>query len=167
MKSKILKCTSMALIVLLLILSACCQEDELTETAKAEIINGVEQMAKQFFADSDAKNIEGVLGHLDNSPQFFWVFPPDPAHISHGVLAEALTAEMQSQNNVISEWTDIKVIPLKIDLAYYQGTFHQKIIQPDGIESEIIGNESAVVVLRQDGWKFLCGQTYIEIPQPE
>ena len=139
---------------------SCQQESQLTNSQRDEIINGVKKMAIQFFVDSDAKNVDAVLSHLDNSSTFFWVFPPDPTHISRDDLASALKAEIEADNSVKSAWDNIQIVPLTTELAYYQGSFHQVLTDPSGTVSEYFGIESAVIILRKDGWKFLSGQTY-------
>jgi len=152
---------------LFMALVSCQRESQLTDSQRDEIIDGVKKMAIQFFVDSDAKNIDAVLNHLDNSKKFFWVFPPDPTHISRDDLASALKAEIETDNSVKSTWDNIQIEPLTANLAYYQGSFRQVVTEPSGDVSEFFGIESAVIILREDGWKFLNGQTYFAPVQSE
>ncbi len=154
-------------LILFIAFVSCQQKSQLTDSQREEIINGIKKMAIQFFVDSDSKNFDAVLSHLDNSSTFFWVFPPDPTHISHDDLASALKAEIESDNSVKSDWDDIQIEPLTTELAYYQGSFHQIVTDSSGTVTEFIGIESAVIILRKDGWKFLNGQTYFAPVQSE
>ena len=155
------------LLFLLTAFISCQQEYQLTDSQRDEIIDGVKKMAIQFFVDSDAKDIDAVLNRLDNSKKFFWVFPPDPTHISRDDLASALKSEIETDNSVKSTWDNIQIEPLTANLTYYQGSFRQVVTEPSGAVSEFFGIESAVIILREDGWKFLTGQTYFAPLQEE
>jgi hypothetical protein len=141
-------------------LISCRHESELTESQRNRIIDEITEMAIQFFVDSEAKNLEAVLSYLDNTEKFYWVFPPDPTPVSRDDLAALLKTEMETNNSVVSTWEEVRIEPLANDLAYYQGRFRQVVTDSAGSTAEFMGIESAMVVLREDGWKFMTGQTY-------
>lgn len=157
----------LGLLILCMAFVSCQQESQLIGSQRDEIINSVKKMAIQFFVDSDAKNVDAVLNHLDTSSTFFWVFPPDPTPISRDDLASALKTEIEADNSVKSAWDNIQIEPLTTELVYYQGSFHQVATDSSGAVSEYFGIESAVVILRKNGWKFLNGQTFFAPVQSE
>ena len=149
-----------SLVILLSAFISCQQTGQLSESKRTKIIDEVTEMAIQFFVDSEAKNLDAVLDYLDDSEKFFWVFPPDPTPVSRDNLVAVLKAEMEAVNSVMSTWDDIRIEPLTPDLVYYQGSFRQVRTDSSGNTNKFLGIESAIVVLREDGWKFLTGQTY-------
>ena len=156
--------------VLLLCLTffSCSQKSWTDDSWKEEVTRGVEQMAIQFFKESDTKNADAVVNYLDDSPEFSWLFPPETSLVSREDLVASLKAEMNSENRVVSEWDQMNVVPLSPELAFYQGSFHQDITNSNGELNRFFGIELAVIVLREDGWKFHSGQTYYEpVPSEE
>jgi len=164
-----MKTVKIAFILLLYLASCSCEPNSRTDDSwKEEVTRDVEQMAIQFFKDSDNKNTEAVVNYLDNSPGFTWVFPPEASLVSREDLVASLKAEMNSENRVVSEWGQMNVVPLSPELAFYQGSFHQDITNSNGELNSFFGIESAVIVLREDGWKFHSGQTYYaSVPSEE
>ena len=148
-----------SIVVSFLIFTACQQQYQLTDSQKTEIIKEVETMATQFFIDYNNKNIDAVVRSLDDSPKFFWVFPPETTHLSRDKLVSSLTLEIESALFLEAAWDEIIVEPLASDFAYCKGVFNVVITDSLKNEKKFIGIESAVVVKRKDGWKFLMGQT--------
>ena len=156
-------------VVLLLVLPlvSCQRSTDLTDAQRTTVIQGVQQMALQFFDDLRTHNAPAVVGHLDSSDAFFWVFPPDTAVVSRASLAAALRAELEANPSIESRWLRIRVEPLTATVAAYSGVFEQMATDTEGKTVRTLGIESAVVVLRDDGWKFLNGQTTLSVEPGE
>jgi len=145
---------------LLLLLISCHSENQLTNVQREAIVDEVQKMAEKFFIDSDKKNIDAVISYLDTSSAFFWIFPPDSTYITRDELVSALKDEISSSNKVSSKWDKMRIEPITSELVYYQGIFHQIVRDTSGKETKFLGSESAIVILRESGWKFLYGQTF-------
>jgi hypothetical protein len=96
---------------------------------------------------------------MDSSDAFFWVFPPDTGAVSRAMLADGLRTELESYPSIEGRWLSLRVEPLTATLASYTGVFEQVATTVGGDVVTTHGIETAVVVLRDDGWKFLSGQT--------
>jgi len=147
-----------ALLCLLPLLS-CQRSTDLSDSQRAAVIQGVQQLAVQFFDDVRTHNAAAVIAHLDSSEAFFWVFPPDTGAVSRATIAEGLRAELESYPSIEGRWLTMRVEPLTATLASYTGVFEQVSTSVDGNAVRTQGIETAVVILRDNGWKFLSGQT--------
>lgn len=157
----------LVVVLLVLPLVSCQRSTDLTEAQRTTVIEGVQQMALQFYDDVRTHDAAAVVGHLDSSDAFFWVFPPDTAVVSRASLAAALQAELEAYPSIEGRWLRIRVEPLTATVAAYSGVFEQVATNTEAKSVTTLGIESAVVVLREDGWKFLNGQTTLRVESGE
>ena len=143
----------------LLPLISCQRSTDLTEAQRRAVIQGVQQMAVQFFDDVRTHNADAIIAHMDSSDAFFWVFPPDTTLHSRATLAAGLRTDLDAYPSIEGRWLRMRVEPLTATIAVYTGVFEQVGTTLEGEIFTTRGIESATVILRDDGWKFLSGQT--------
>ena len=124
-------------------------------------------MAVQYFDDMRTHNVASVIAHLDSSEGFFWVFPPDTAVVSRADLIAHLRAELEVYPSIEARWLQIRVEPLTSRIAAYTGVFEQVGTTAGGDVVTTRGIETALVIMRDDTWKYLSGQTTLSIVEPE
>lgn len=149
-------------ILLLFALASCQRSTDLNDVQRATVIQDVQQMTVQFFDDLRTHNADAAISRLDDSDAFYWVFPPDTAHVSRAAVAAQIRADLQANPSIEVRWLQMRVEPVTSTAAVYSGVFESVSTDPAGATVTVRGTEHAVVILRDDGWKFMNGQTTLE-----
>jgi ketosteroid isomerase-like protein len=138
-----------------------CGEKSLTVSKqdKSEIEKAVKQMTANYFKDFYTRNVDSVLKHYDTSACFFWSITPDTIPMKRGAMVTMHRHAIRDYVKFDGYWSDMRVEPLTRDLAMYHGTYHVYTEDKSGQKGKIMGVETGVMIKREDGWKFLAGQT--------
>jgi len=148
------------MLAFLCFITSCQQPAILTESQRAVIRDSVIQLNNRYFDDVKANRLGAVLDYIDDSPEFFWVFPPDTTVISHDALVAMFKTEVRLYRSIDLVWDYMRVEPLTNQYAVYTGKFHETKIDISNRVTKFNGAETGIVVHRPTGWKFLNGQTF-------
>lgn len=132
---------------------------KMNEEEKSEIVKAVKDMTANYFRDFYTRSIDTVLSHYDTSSSFFWAITPDTIALKRSAMVTMHRHALKDYTKFDGYWSNIKVEPLTNELAMYHGTYHVNTEDKSGKKGTITGVETGVMVKREDGWKYLAGQT--------
>lgn len=128
---------------------------------KESIIQEVKMMLENYHDDIVKDGIEDELKYLDSSSDFFWVPPGYNSALDYSTIKGILLANSKTINYIEFSWETIKIFPLTNKIATYTGIV--KCVEVDtsnkAMNFQIL--ESGTVIKRENGWKFLNGQSRI------
>ncbi|MCU0373181.1 MAG: nuclear transport factor 2 family protein [Ignavibacteria bacterium] len=151
---------SLLLACLLLTAFTCGEKTlKLDDSERAEIVEAVKSMTSRYFEDFHANNVDTVLRHYDTSACFFWSITPDTIALKRSAMVTMHRHAIKDYAKFEGYWSNIQVEPLTKELAMYHGTYHVNTEDKGGKKGKITGVETGVMVKREDGWKYLAGQT--------
>lgn len=131
----------------------------LNSESKEAISLEIKQMFNNYYNDITKKGLTRELKYLDNSSDFFWVPPGYEKALDYNTIKGILIANSKVINHIEFSWESIKIHPITEEIATYTGIV--KCVQVDtdakSVTFKII--ESGTLIKREDGWKFLNGQS--------
>jgi hypothetical protein len=148
-------------LVCFFLLAFTCGEKPLTlsDNDKSDIVKAVKDMTSKYFMDFYTHNVDSVLRHYDTSACFFWAITPDTIAMKRSAMVTMHRHAVKDYTKFEGYWSDMRVEPLTNELAMYHGTYHVLTEDKDGHIGKIMGVETGIMIKREDGWKYLAGQT--------
>ena len=148
------------LITLLLNVSACQNEKEATDFNKI-----AEETKDMLIAFHDSVNTSGLMAEfdfLDSTEAFYWTPPGYSYAIAYDSIRSILIQSANDLHKVHFEWDTLDIHPLSNDYCNYTGVVHCVMWSDDTSKQEFKVLESGTLVKRNDGWKFLSGQSRVQ-----
>ncbi len=134
-------------------------QETLSKEYKETISLEIKQMFDSFHKDITKNGLMSEFKYLDTSSDFFWVPPGYKKTLDYNTVKSILTRNSKTVNFIEFSWESIKIVPLTNEIANYSGIV--KCVQVDTNHNSktfrII--ESGTLIKREDGWKFLNGQS--------
>lgn len=136
-----------------------CTPDKTYDTTKIEL-----EVKDMFLAydDSVRKNgIEGEFFFLDNSDAFYWVPPGYKYALHYDSISRILHENATNFKYIDNNWDTLEILPLSDKYASFNGVINSYSItvNNDTIVTKL--SETGLVVKRENGWKYLNGQTVV------
>ncbi|NMH87870.1 hypothetical protein [Flavivirga algicola] len=131
----------------------------LNSERKEAISLEIKQMFDNFHKDITKNGLISEFKYLDDSSDFFWVPPGYKKTLDYSTIKDILTKNSKTVNFIEFSWENIKIVPLTNEIATYSGVV--KCVQVDTAHNPITFKiiESGTLIKREDGWKFLNGQS--------
>jgi len=147
-------------LALLFFTISCSPETAQDSYSRDAVISEVRTMTDNFFNDINKEGFEAEFRYLDSTDDFFWVIPGSDQAIDYDSVYTILKQSAPDFDQIKFHWDQLNIYPLSSSIASYTGivggSMHQ--ISTDSLWK--IGLiESGVFIKRDDGWKFLCGQS--------
>ncbi|AUP80448.1 hypothetical protein [Flavivirga eckloniae] len=131
----------------------------LSHDGKEAIKLEIKQMFENFHNDIKKNGLTSEFKYLDDSSDFFWVPPGYKETLDYDTVKKILIDNSKKVNFIEFSWENIKIYPLTKNIANYSGVVKcvQTVTNHDPLTFKLI--ESGTLIKREDGWKFLNGQS--------
>jgi SnoaL-like protein len=148
--------------LVLLFLTAC--KDRSRPMDKSSIEKEINNTIENYYRDISKKGLLAEFKYLDSSENFFWVAPGYSTHLSYDSVSAVIKRNAASLKSVDNSLDNLLVKPLTDNLASFTMRTRSTIVDTSGAISKIAFLETGIMIKRNDGWKFLSGQTSL-IPE--
>jgi penicillin V acylase-like amidase (Ntn superfamily) len=142
------------LLVFLSSLIACQQNrSKIEKEIRSTIVN--------YYNDIRKEGLRAEFKYLDSSADFFWVPPGYSSYIKYDSVAAIIKRNASSLRSVDNSFSKLFIMPLTNKYAQFTMSSHSTIVDSSGKSFKIRFVETGIMIKRQDGWKFLSGQTSV------
>ena len=147
------------LVISILLWVSCTPQSDKAAYSKEEVESAVRKTLSDYLADIGKEGLTAEFKYLDDSPDFFWVPPGYTSALSYDSVKTILTENAGKFLKIDFQWETLRVYPLSPEIATYTGIVDAQMTDTAGakIKTRII--ESGTMILRDDGWKILSGQS--------
>lgn len=136
-----------------------------SDAHRAALADSLESYLEQYVADVNTGDLERIVSHYAEHPDFRFLESGQVAYTSHEAVSQALL----SMEGWIAELRLTVEEPAVIALAPGVGTvnasYHQVFVSTDGEEFDVSGVFSFVGIHTPGGWKWLTGHTSQPVPR--
>ncbi len=134
-------------------------QETLSNDLKESISTEIKQMFENFHHDITKNGLASEFKYLDNSSDFFWVPPGYTKTLDYKTIKDILIENAKLINFIEFSWESVQIFPLTNEIANYSGVV--KCVQVDTNHNPMTFKviESGTLIKREDGWKFLNGQS--------
>jgi len=140
-------------------LVSCTVSNRLSESEKESISTEVRNMFEEYHQAVAQNGLLGEFSFLDSSDNFFWVPPGYNSAINYDSVRAILEQNNALFNDVSFSWKELRIFPISTEIANYSGLVQSRMIDTAGVQIHAKIIESGTVILREDGWKILSGQS--------
>ena len=112
-----------------------------------------------YLADIGQEGLTAEFNYLDDSPDFFWVPPGYTSALSYDSVKTILLENDGKFDEIRFQWETLTVYPLSSQIANYTGIVDSYMVDTAGTVYDTRMIESGTMILREDGWKILSGQS--------
>lgn len=145
--------------IILLLLTACRQPEQLLPEEQKEIEANVRQTLENYHAAVKKEGLKGEFAYLDSSTGFFWVPPGYLSAISYDSVASVLKQNTGRYTSIHNSFENLKILPLAQNLASYTAKLHSVMTDTAGRKATYTMLETGLLIKRGNSWKLLNGQT--------
>ena len=128
---------------------------------RSKIENEIRSTIVNYYKDIRKEGLLAEFKYLDSSADFFWVPPGYSSYIKYDSVAAIIKRNAASLRSVDNSFDKLLITPLTDKYAQFSMTSHSTIADSSGKTFKISFVETGVLVKRQNGWKFLSGQTSV------
>ena len=151
-------------VVLIFAIGVGCQpaEQQVQRLDPVQVEEAVRTTLEAYFAATRENGPLAGLTFLDTSEQFFWVPPGYNSAIKRDSVVTVITSFAPAIQSIDNRWVNLEVHALDQHSAVFTGEVQSRSTDTAGSSTETLLLETGVMVLREDGWKMLCGQTRVK-----
>jgi hypothetical protein len=148
------------LIIVSFAVSGCTQSTQVNNQ-QASIKTEVRNTIENYFVDIRRKGFSAEFTYLDSSDNFFWIPPGYRSALSFDSVAVLLRNNAQIFESINNSIDTLIVLPMSNRFVGFSQKVNSIILDSFGKVSKITFWETGIMIKRESGWKFLCGQTSI------
>jgi hypothetical protein len=141
------------------ILAACQPPNPAPELDKVTIETSVRKMFGDYHQAIKEGGLTAEFKYLDDSEDFFWVPPGYTSALTYDSVKAILETNAGMFRSVEFHWDTLQLYPLSNTLVNYTGIVSGTMTDTAGQTSSVSIIETGIVILRNDGWKLLSGQS--------
>lgn len=144
----------------ILLISFCSKaQEQLNVEEKRVITQEIHLMFSNYHNDIISHGLIRELNYLDTSPDFFWTLPNYTKPLDYYTIKKIITETSKTTKFIDFSWETIKIHPLTTNIASYIGILKCVKIDTTNTRTSFKISESGTLIKREDGWKFLNGQS--------
>ncbi|WP_299552836.1 nuclear transport factor 2 family protein [Seonamhaeicola sp.] len=134
-------------------------QNSLNKQEKEAIISEVQGMLNNYHDAIVKGGINEGLKYLDHSSDFFWVPPRYTEALDYDTVKDILLENSGDVKFIDFSWEKVQIVPITHSVTNYTGIV--KCVEVDKNNQPMTFRiiESGTLIKRDDGWKFLSGQT--------